>query len=283
MQTNEVNADQKKFWNESKGKSWVELQPKIDSLLQPIGDVALSKLNPIEGEKIAEIGCGTGTMSFLISDKVGTSGSVQGFDISKPMLNYAEERRINNNLVNINYTLADLQTYKFKVNSFDALFSRFGVMFFDNPIVAFSNLRGSLKKGGRFIFVCWAERLENDWIELPTKVASRFLELPPTPPEKSPGPFAFEDKEYVASILDKAGWKSIIFENFSCAHSAGESLDEAARFLGNMGPMSGPIEASDGKTREKFFDALKLELSKYKTDEGVMMNFSTWIVSAVTP
>ena len=87
MQTNEVNADQKKFWNESKGKSWVELQPKIDSLLKPIGDVALSKLNPIEGEKIAEIGCGTGTMSFLISDKVGTSGSVQGFDISKPMLN----------------------------------------------------------------------------------------------------------------------------------------------------------------------------------------------------
>ena len=146
MQSNEVNADQKKFWNESKGKSWVELQPKIDSLLKPIGDVALSKLNPNEGEKIAEIGCGTGTMSFLISDKVGTSGSVQGFDISKPMLDYAEERRINNNLVNINYTLADLQTYKFKVNSFDALFSRFGVMFFYNTVVALTNLRGSIKK-----------------------------------------------------------------------------------------------------------------------------------------
>ena len=106
--------------------------------------------------------------------------------------------------------------------------------------------------------------------------------MPPTPPENH-WTLAFEDKEYVASILDKAGWKSIRFENFSCAHSAGESLDEAARFLGNMGPMSGPIEASDGKTREKFFDALKLELSKYKTDEGVMMNFSTWIVSAVNP
>ena len=175
MQTNEVNADQKKFWNESKGKSWVELQPKIDSLLKPIGDVALSKLNPIKGEKIAEIGCGTGTMSFLISDKVGISGSVQGFDISKPMLDYAEERRINNDLFNINYTLADLQTYKFKANSFDALFSRFGVMFFDNPVVAFRNLRGSLKRGGRFIFVCWAERLQNDWIELPTEIGKKYF------------------------------------------------------------------------------------------------------------
>ncbi len=281
MQTSKVNVDQKKFWNESKGKSWVELQPKIDSLLKPIGEAALSKLNPIEGEKIAELGCGTGTMSFLISKKIGKSGLVQGFDISEPMLDYAEKRRINSNLVNIKYTLADLQTYEFKENSFDALFSRFGVMFFDNPVVAFSNLRRSLKRGGRFIFACWAERLENDWIELPTEIASRFLELPPTPPEKTPGPFAFEDKEYVISILNEAGWKNVSFENFSCAHSAGRTLDEAARFLGRMGPMSGPIENSGSKTRERFFEALKLELSKYETDEGIMMNFSTWIVSAL--
>ena len=283
MQTNKVNVDQKKFWNESKGKSWVELQPKIDSLLKPIGEAALTKLNPIEGEKIAELGCGTGTMSFLISEKIGINGLVHGFDISKPMLDYAEERRINNNIVNIRYTLADLQTYAFKENPFDALFSRFGVMFFDNPVVAFSNLRRSLKRGGRFIFACWAERLENDWIELPTEIASQFLELPPTPPEKTPGPFAFEDKGYVTSILDEAGWKNIKFENFSCAHSAGDTLDEAARFIGKMGPMSGPIENSDAETREKFFDTLTLRLSEHKTDEGVMMNFSTWIVSAVSP
>ena len=283
MQTYKVNVDQKKFWNESKGKSWVKLQPKIDSLLKPIGEAALTKLNPIRGEKIAELGCGTGTMSFLISEKIGTSGLVHGFDISKPMLDYAEKRRINNNIVNIRYTLADLQTYAFKENPFDALFSRFGVMFFDNPVVAFSNLRRSLKRGGRFIFACWAKRLENDWIELPTEIASQFLELPPTPPEKTPGPFAFEDKDYVTNILDEAGWKNIKIENFSCAHSAGNTLNEAARFLGKMGPMSGPIENSDAETREKFFETLKLRLSEYKTDEGVMMNFSTWIVSALNP
>ena len=281
MQTSKVNVDQKKFWNESKGKSWVELQPKIDSLLKPIGEAALSKLNPIEGEKIAELGCGTGTMSFLISKKIGKSGLVQGFDISEPMLDYAEKRRINSNLVNIKYTLADLQIHEFKKNSFDALFSRFGVMFFDNPVVAFTNLRSSLKKGGRFIFACWAERLANDWIELPTEIASRFLEMPPTPPEKTPGPFAFEDKDYVTSILNEAGWKNVGFENFSCSHSAGRTLDEAARFLGKMGPMSGLIENSGSKMRERFYEALKLELSKYETDAGIMMNFSTWIVSAL--
>ena len=94
-------------------------------------------------------------------------------------------------------------------------------MFFEDPVEAFRNLRKVVKKNGRIVFVCWAERLENDWIDLPTAVASRFLELPPNPPQKSPGPFAFEDKTYVKGVLEESGWSSVNYENFTCSHSSG--------------------------------------------------------------
>ena len=281
METTGVNVDQRKFWNESKGKSWVELQPNIDELFKPISKKVIETLDARPGEKILDIGCGTGGMSFNLSEKVGQSGLVCGYDISHPMLEFAEKRRKERNLSNIKYVEADLQTHKFNGDIFDALFSRFGVMFFEDPVEAFRNLRKVVKKNGRIVFVCWAERLENDWIDLPTAVASRFLELPPNPPQKSPGPFAFEDKTYVKGVLEESGWSSMNFENFTCSHSSGPTLEEAARFLGKMGPMSGPVEKAGIETREKFFSALGQELEKFKTDQGVMMNFSTWIVSAV--
>ena len=281
MEPTDVNVDQRKFWNESKGKSWVELQPNIDELFKPISEKVISTLDARSGERILDIGCGTGGMGFILSERVGQSGLVCGYDISQTMLEFAEKRRKERKIENIKYVEADLQTHKFNSDTFDALFSRFGVMFFENPVEAFNNLRGTVKKNGRIVFVCWAERLENDWIDLPTAVASRFLELPPTQPEKSPGPFAFEDKNYVKGILEESGWTNVKFENFTCSHSSGTTLEEAAKFLGKMGPMSGPVEKADPVTRDKFFSALGEELEKFKTDQGVMMNFSTWIVSAI--
>ena len=138
METTGVNVDQRKFWNESKGKSWVELQPNIDELFKPISKKVIETLDARPGEKILDIGCGTGGMSFILSEKVGQSGLVCGYDISQPMLEFAEKRRKERNLSNIKYVEADLQTYKFNGDIFDALFSRFGVMFFEDPVEALS-------------------------------------------------------------------------------------------------------------------------------------------------
>ena len=168
-------------------------------------------------------------------------------------------------------------------NNYDAVFSRFGVMFFEDPIAAFKNIRKSLSSNGRLTFVCWSKREENDWINLSSNVASQFLELPPKANPKDPGPFAFEDYFYIKEILIKAGWSNIKIKAYKKKIIIGDTLDSAADFLSRMGPMSVPFENADEQTKEKVVSALKECYSKYFTPRGVEFHFSSWVVSALNP
>ena len=276
----EINQDQKEFWNNEKGKIWVALEKKIDAMLSPLGDEALKSLAPENGENIIDIGCGTATTSLKIADLVGDKGSVTGVDISKPILECARQKAKENSVSNIEFILADAQNHKYLVNSYDAIFSRFGVMFFEDPVAAFANLIKGLKSGGRLAFICWAEPSVNDWIETSTNVASRFLELPPKAAPREPGPFAFEDPVYLRKILSDAGWKKITIENYCTTNLVGKTIEEAADFLSRMGPMSIPFENAEETVKIKVIDALKDCFSNYLTETGVEMNFNSWIVTA---
>ena len=205
----DINKDQKEFWNGQKGNIWVSLEQKIDEMLDPLGDAALKVLAPKTNERVLDIGCGTATTTLKIAKSVGDNGLVTGVDISKPILECARQKAKKKLKHNIDFILADGQNHKFEFDSYDAVFSRFGVMFFGDAIAAFSNLKKATKAGGRLTFVCWADRLENEWMEVSTKVASQFLELPPKSAPKEPGPFAFEDLEYLKKVLVKAGWSKV--------------------------------------------------------------------------
>ncbi|SVD10676.1 uncharacterized protein METZ01_LOCUS363530, partial [marine metagenome] len=151
-----VNVDQKKFWNDIKGKLWVDMQPRIDEMMLPFGEKAISALQPQPGEKILEIGCGTGTVTLALADRVTPSGQVFAADISKPMLHMAISRAKARE--SITFVEADAQVFSFPKGVFDAVFSRFGVMFFEDPVAAFRNFRGAVRPGGRLAYVCWADR-----------------------------------------------------------------------------------------------------------------------------
>ena len=276
-----VNVDQKEFWNDIKGKLWVDMQPRIDEMMLPFGEKAISALQPQPGEKILEIGCGTGTVTLALADRVTPSGQVFAADISKPMLHMAISRAKARE--SITFVEADAQVFSFPKGVFDAVFSRFGVMFFEDPVAAFRNFHDAVRPGGRLAYVCWADRKDNPWIRIPTGASKAFLEIPPPPEDDAPGQFAMEREARVREILGGAGWSDIEVERFDLEHSLGEDVADAAGFISKMGPMSEPFSLADNATKRKCLDVIQKALLPYEGPAGVSMRFATWVVSASRP
>ena len=276
-----TNLDQQEFWNDIKGKLWVDLQPEIDAMLGPFGEKAMEALNPQPGEKILEIGCGTGTMTLALADRVKTSGEIRAADISRPMLQMAISRAKAVSAQSTAFVEADAQVHAFPKGTFDAVFSRFGVMFFEDPIAAFRNFHSAVRSGGRLAYVCWADRKDNPWIRIPTGASKAFLEIPPPPEDDAPGQFAMEREARVREILGEAGWTSIELERFDIDHSLGENVIDAADFISQMGPMSEPFALADNETKKQCLEVIQKALKPYEGPTGVRMRFGTWIVRAL--
>ena len=149
------NAAQIEYWNAAAGETWARFQEALDHQIEPLGLAAMDVLNPRAGEHIIDIGCGCGQTSLVLAARVGHMGSVMGVDISKPMLEVAVNRPRPASDLRVAFRQLDAQTGDFGHGIFDAAFSRFGVMFFSDPVAAFANIRASLKPGGRLVFVCW--------------------------------------------------------------------------------------------------------------------------------
>ena len=250
-------------------------------MLATLGDKALDRLNPQSGERILEIGCGTGTTTLALGERVGASGEILAADLSRPMLSKAIERA---NLCAehpITFVEADAQVHNFPTAAFDAVYSRFGVMFFDNPVAAFRNIRKAVRPGGRMAYVCWADRKANPWIRIPAGAAKAFLDLPAPPPDDAPGQFSMENEHRVQQILHDAGWSDIGLERFTVNGSIGSNAADAASFITKMGPMSEPFALADSDTQNKTLQVIEEALTPYSNDNGVTLGFSTWIVSAM--
>ena len=168
------NAGQVAYWNEAVGPTWAELQEPLDRQLGPLGRAAMAALKPRPGERILDIGCGSGQTSVELAGAVAPDGAVLGVDISRPLLDTARARSPGAN--DVTFLEADAQTAAFEPGAFDAAFSRFGVMFFADPPAAFANIRRALKPGGRLAFICWRGMVDNPIMTLPMMAAGkRFM------------------------------------------------------------------------------------------------------------
>ena len=278
-----VNVDQQQFWNEVKGDFWVTLKPRIDPLLSPFGVAALNALSAAKGERILDVGCGTGETSVELAKLVGPGGKVQGIDFSRPMLERARAEAVSAPQGVLSFKEGDAEVQQFVPKYFDAVFSRFGVMFFDDPVAALGNIRTAIKPGGRLAYVCWASRKDNPWIGIPTGVARQFLDIPPAPPDDAPGQFAMEREARIFDVLGRAGWSEVSVEKFEMEHNMGKNVSDAAGFICQMGPMSEPFGNASPALRSKCITAVEQALEPFKTSRGIDMKFSTWIVSAKNP
>ncbi len=280
----ETNAEQRTYWNEQAGPIWVAMQERMDAQIGAHGERALAVLAAKPGERVLDVGCGCGDTALAIARQVGASGRVLGVDISAPMLARARERAAAAGLGHATFEHADAQTHALPAAAFDALFSRFGVMFFEAPSAAFANLAKALRPGGRLVFACWQPVSANAWVAVPMSALAEVLTLPAPPPPGSPGPFAFGDPERVNAVLGEAGFRDIAFRDEQLPMAFG-GVDEAAAFLTEMGPASRAVREAGGgdALREKATGAIRAAIAPHARGGRVELASAIWVVTAVKP
>jgi SAM-dependent methyltransferase len=274
------HADQIAYWNGPGGAHWVAQQAHTDAQLLPITDAVFAATGASPGERILDIGCGCGTTTILLADAVGPAGHVTGLDVSAPMLGWARQRSAGRD--NLTWVLDDAATHAFAPATYDLLFSRFGVMFFGNPVAAFANLRNALKPGGRMVFVCWRPFDENPWMRVPLHAAYEHIPRLPRPGPEDPGPFAFADPERVARILTEAGWSApkLTPVDVLLDLGAGGGLDRAVEQATNIGAASRALREAPDELRPAAIAAFRAALVPYVKGGTVALGGAVWVVEA---
>ena len=276
-----ANAAQSEYWNAAAGETWAQFQEPLDRQIEPLGLAAIDVLQPVPGERIIDIGCGCGQTSLTLAARVAPSGSVVGIDLSRPMLEVARQRLRPAANLRVDFRQLDAQNGDIGRGVFDAAFSRFGVMFFSDPVAAFRNIGASLKRGGRLVFVCWRPLAENPWMLAPLQAALPFIPPVAPPDPTAPGPFAFADAGRVRSILSDAGFALVTTEPFD-ARIGGGDLEQSLKLALRLGPLGAALREHP-ELSGKVAGAVRDLLSKYHTPGGVLVPSAVWIVRAQNP
>ncbi|ARO27521.1 class I SAM-dependent methyltransferase [Rhizobium sp. S9] len=283
----EENAYQVADWNGHSGERWVAYQARLDAMLAVFGQAAIEAAAPAIGESVLDVGCGAGASTLDLAARVGAGGQVLGVDISEPLIGRA--RALAPQDTPILFQVADASSTELPEGAFDILFSRFGVMFFDDPIGAFAHMRRALKPGGRVAFVCWRGMAENDWVRLPMGAIKGIL--PPTaPPDpEAPGPFSFGDRGRVARILTAAGFADIAIAPFDTSIPIGEggtrdaAIDDAVEMTLKVGPLSRALADQPDDIRARASAAVRAAFADRPGERSVMIDGAAWIVTARKP
>ena len=264
------------YWNSAGGRRWVERQQSQDIVLGPILQATLERAQLRQGERVVDIGCGTGASSIALAERVGPSGQVLGVDVSAPMLARAAERLPPG--ARIKLVRADATTYQFESAAFDLLFSRFGVMFFAEPARAFANLRTALKPTGRLAFACWRK----SWLQVPLRAALEHVPPLPRPGPEDPGLFSFANEKRVHRILADAGFQSVILEprDFDLDIAFGGGIEEALDAAMALGPTSRALQDQGPETRAAVATSIRRALQPYQRDKQVALAGAIWLVTA---
>jgi SAM-dependent methyltransferase len=275
----EANAAMAAYWNDVAGRSWAEFQDGLDRQVAPLGRRAMAALAPAPGERIVDIGCGAGETSLELASAVGTGGSVLGADLSQPLLEIARRRSVE--VAGLEFRQADAQTYPFESGAFDGAFSRFGVMFFDDPVAAFANIRRALRPGGRLAFVCWRPPGENPIMTLPMQAAADLVPPQPSPEPGAPGPFAFADPDRVRRVLAGAGFEAVEVAPHDEMVGSGD-LETALALALKIGPL-GAFLRENPHLREAVAPRVRAALAAHDGPAGPKLNAAVWIVTARSP
>ena len=279
-QGHDQNADQIAYWNGPAGQRWAARQAEQDVVLKPVADLVIDRAKLKPGERVIDVGCGSGATAIAFAREVAPSGHVLGVDISGPMLERARQSAPKD--LSIDFVLADATVYPFEPGSFDVLASRFGVMFFAEPVLSFANMRRALRPSGRLAFACWREPRENPWMMAPLQAVYQHVpKLPQMGPE-DPGPFAFASEERVRRILGEAGFKDTALESCPLALDLAISrgLDAAVQGALEIGPASRALDGHPAEVRAAAAKTVRAKLAPFVDGASVRLPGSIWMVTA---
>ncbi len=276
------NADMIRLWNEVNGPRWVALQERLDAQLDPLGLAAMERLSLTGAARVLDVGCGCGSTSLELARRVAPGGRVTGVDISATLLARAAERARLADLDVVRFVEADAQTWDADAGAFDAAFSRFGVMFFNDPAAAFANVRRALAPRGSFVFVCWRSPMENTWVSVPMQAALPFFEAPAPPQPGAPGPFSLADRGRIEALLTRAGFTSVEIERLDhpLVLGGGGDLDATVDLVLQIGPTAALLREQGPARLDEVRAALRVALAPHQTERGVTLGAAMWVVRA---
>jgi SAM-dependent methyltransferase len=277
------NAEQREYWNSDDSREWVEHPDRFDEMLAPFSTLVLDRADAVDGARVLDVGCGNGAVTIDAARRVAPSGEAVGIDLSEGMLATARQHAKRAAVENVRFDVADAQTAELD-GAFDALVSRFGIMFFEDPDAAFTNLASVLAPAGRVAFVCWCPAIENEWVAVPMGAAFTVLEPPSDggPPADQPGPFRYGDPTELVASLERAGLVDVATERVETTVLLGGhgTFDEARSFVANSGVARAILGDASPDERERALAAIGEVLEPYATDEGIRIGAATWVVTA---
>lgn len=274
------------FWNDTLAEKFERFRDILMNGLSYHSRIPLERLELEPGSRVLDVGCGWGDTAIQLARKVGPKGYVLGLDCVDQFLEKGRRDAAAAGLTNVEFLDADVQTYPFDPE-YDLVFSRFGMMFFENPVAAMRNVRKALKPGGRLQFIVWRTIDDNEWFGVPKQVVLDFLP-PPGDDARScgPGPFSMANPDVVTKQLEIAGFTDVSFERLDGPVTVGDSVENAIQFQLALGP-AGEVFREAGeeaeRRRDEIEEAMRKVLAPYEKDGHIVMPSSSWTIEARNP
>lgn len=275
---NRPNRDQAALWNEASGRTWVDMQAVLDEMLAPFLEPLVGGTLSTSTSRVLDIGCGAGATTLAIAQQLGPSGLCLGVDISAPLVAAARERAAAQQLRSAEFRHADAQTYELQPAAFDAVVSRFGVMFFDDPVAAFANIRRAARPAASLAFVAWRSPADNPFMTAAARAAAPLLPNLKAPDPTAPGQFAFADAERVRSILRESGWTDVDVSALDVEGSVSKA--DLLTYVTRLGPVGLALREVDEASRSAIIAAVHAAMEPYLHGAVARVNMAAWLVRA---
>ena len=271
------------LWNGPAGRTWVEMQQVLDQVLQPLQDLLVDEVRAV-GESgprrhVLDIGCGAGSTTLAVARLLDLNGRCVGVDISEPLV-AAARARAQKEGTRVDFIHADAQEFPFEAESFECIISRLGVMFFDDPVRAFANLRRAARAGGALRCIAWRSAAENLFMTTAERAAAPLLPNLPARQPNAPGQFAFGDRSRVTTILAESGWTEVDTQPIDVSCTLLEK--DLTRYLTRLGPVGIALNEVDDRTRSQVIDTVRAAFDPYVHGPEVRFTAACWIVRATT-
>ncbi len=276
--TDAANQTQRDAWNGDSGQRWIADPDSRDRAMADVAAALTSAARVRPGERVLDIGCGCGTTTLDAARAVAAHGTVLGVDISEPMLSVARARLAKSGLTNVTFRAADAQTDPLGRAAHDAVISRFGTMFFDDPIAAFTNIARSLRPAGRLVIATWQPLGANDWLAVPGGALLRYGSLPE--PGTAPGMFAQSEPEVITAVLAAAGFDDIDVAAVTVSMRLGADATAATGYLTDTGIARAVLDTIAPDDRDRAIDDVTAVLADHATPAGVVLGAGIWITTA---
>ena len=274
-------------WNEILVPKFIKYKHVLVGGLNHHSAAIMPSLKIAEGDSVLDIGCGFGDTAVMFAERVGPTGRVVGMDCCDAFMDYGIKEAQDAGLENLTFINGDALAYPFEPE-YDFVFSRFGTMFFSNPVVGLRNMRTALKPGGIVTHIVWRDRADNPWLSMAKDVVLRFL---PPPGEDAqtcgPGPFSMANQEMVTKMMEVAGYENIEFKRVDAPVLIGRTVEDAINFQLALGPAGEVYREAGVEAEAKLEDirkALAAAIEVQKSDaDGIVMDSSSWVITANNP